>query len=137
MELAATSSRDRASVVSQKSPQRSRIANGSALLDGIDGRSAAARRFRDVLAEIVADLGGADRLSEGQRQIARRCAMLSVECERIEARGIAGERIDLETYGQVTDRLGRAFQRIGLRRVARDVGPTLADILSEKDDADD
>ena len=79
MELAATSSRDRAAVAGRKSPQRSRIANGSALLDGIDGRSAKARRFRDVLAEIVSDLGGADRLSEGQRQIARRCAMLSVD----------------------------------------------------------
>jgi hypothetical protein len=39
------------------------------------------RRFRHVLASIAADLGGVDRLSEGQKQIARRCAMLSVECE--------------------------------------------------------
>jgi hypothetical protein len=56
---------------------RSRISNGSAIHDGIDGRSAAARRFRDVFGEIVSELGGADRLSEGQRQLARRCAMLA------------------------------------------------------------
>jgi len=85
---------------------RSRISNGSAILDGIDGRSREARRFRDVLAEIVADLGGHDRLSEGQRQLARRCAMLAVECEKIEALGVAGEAINLEAYGQLTDRIG-------------------------------
>ena len=104
-----------------KTKGRSAVTNGSRILDGIDGRSATARRFRDVLAEIVADLGGSDRLSEGQRQIARRCAMLAVECEKIEALGVAGEPIDLDTYGQLTDRIGRAFQRLGLKRVAKPV----------------
>lgn len=102
---------------------RSRVSNGSRILEGIDGRSAQARRFRDVLAEIVSDLGGPDLLSEGQRQLARRCAMLAVECEKLEALGVAGKAIDLEKYGQLTDRIGRAFQRLGLRRTARDVTP--------------
>ena len=112
---------DSAAVASMSPTARSRISNGSAILDGIDGRSATARRFRDVLAEIVADLGGTDRLSEGQRQIARRCAMLAVECEKIEALGVAGGAIDLDTYGQLTDRIGRAFQRLGLKRVPKPV----------------
>lgn len=112
---------DSAALAPMSPTARSRISNGSAVLDGIDGRSSTARRFRDVLAEIVADLGGSDRLSEGQRQIARRCAMLAVECEKIEALGVAGEAIDLDTYGQLTDRIGRAFQRLGLKRVAKPV----------------
>ena len=37
------------------------------------------------------------------------------------APGATGEEIDLETYGQLTDRLGRTFGRLGLKRVARDV----------------
>ena len=110
----------------RKKPEaRSKISNGSALLDGIDGRSARARRFRDVLGEIVSDLGGPDRLSEGQRQLARRGAMLAVECERLESLGVAGEPFNLEVYGQLTDRLGRVFMRLGLRRQAREVVPTL------------
>jgi len=109
---------------------RSRISNGSAILDGIDGRSREARRFRDVLGEIVSDLGGADHLSEGQRQLARRCAMLAVECEKIEAHGVAGTAIDLEAYGQLTDRIGRAFQRLGLKRVARNVTPSVAEYIA-------
>jgi hypothetical protein len=114
---------DSASVTAMHPAARSRISNGSAILDGIDGRSREARRFRDVLGEIVSDLGGGDRLSEGQRQLARRCAMLAVECEKIEALGVAGEPIDLESYGQLTDRIGRAFQRLGLKRVPRDCTP--------------
>lgn len=112
---------------------RSRVSNGAALfVEPIDGRSRDARRFRDVLAEIVSDLGGADRLSEGQRQLARRCAMIAVECEKLEGKAVAGEEINLETYGQLTDRLGRAFQRLGLKRVARDVTPDLQSYLRQK-----
>ena len=101
---------------------RSRVTNGRDLfLDGVDGRSAEARRFRDVLAEIVSDLGGADHLSEGERQLARRCAMLSVEAERMEATAVGGGDLDLEAYGSLTNTLWRALSRIGLRRRQHDV----------------
>ena len=38
---------------------------------------------------------------------------------------------DLEQYGTLTDRLGRAFGRLGLKRHAHDVTPTLAEIAAE------
>ena len=110
---------------------RSRITNGSSLhLSEVDGRSAPAKRFRDILAAIVSDLGGADMLSEGQRQLARRAAMMSVECEALEAKSVAGGEIDLDTYGALSDRIGRAFHRLGLKRVPRDTGPSLQDIIA-------
>ena len=62
--------------------------------------------------------------------MARRCAMLSVECEKMESTAVAGLPFDLEVYGQLTDRLGRAFQRLGLRRVAHDVTPDLGAYLT-------
>jgi hypothetical protein len=52
----------------------------------------------------------------------------------MESAGVAGATIDLESYGQLTDRLGRAFQRLGLRRVPRDVTPTLAEYLAANPD---
>jgi hypothetical protein len=56
----------------KRSPyNRSRTANGK-LLPATDGRSLAARRFRDLYEDITDDLGGADHLSEGQRQLASR-----------------------------------------------------------------
>jgi hypothetical protein len=63
----------------------------------------------------VADLGGFDCLSEAQKQHCRGVALMSWECERLEARSIVGEAIDLEQFGQLTDRIGRACQRLGLR----------------------
>ena len=109
---------------------RSAVSNGSRLHAGeVDGRTADARRFRDITAEITSDLGGSDTLSEGQRQLARRAAMLSVEAERMEAASIAGEAFDLSAYGSLTDQLGRCFNRLGLKRVAREVrAPTIAEL---------
>jgi hypothetical protein len=46
---------------------------------------------------------------------------ISVECERLEALAMAGETIDLEIYGRLSDRLGRTLQRLGLKRQARPV----------------
>ena len=43
---------------------RSRVTNGKTLFVEADNRGPWARRFRDVLAEITSDLGGADVLSE-------------------------------------------------------------------------
>jgi hypothetical protein len=103
---------------------RSAVSNGSRLHAGeVDGRSEAARRFRDVLSEIVSDLGGGETLSEGQRQLARRAAMMSVEAERMEAEAVAGGKLDPDAFGALSDRLGRVFNRLGLRRVAKTVGP--------------
>ncbi len=110
---------------------RAAVSNGSRLHAGeVDGRTESARRFRDVLAEIVSDLGGADLLSEGQRQLARRAAMMSVEAERQEAEAVAGGKLDPDAFGALADRLGRVFNRLGLKRVPRDVTPTIAEIMA-------
>ena len=82
-----------------------------------DTRLKISRRFRDVLASIVTDLGGVERLSEGQRQMARRCAMLSVECEKMESAAVAGSephRFKISPLQQmrglkVADRIGLEF----------------------------
>ena len=102
---------------------RSRVTNGKTLFVEADNRGPWARRFRDVLAEITSDLGGPDLLSEGQRQLARRCATISIACEKLEGEAAAGAVIDLELYGRLTDRLGRAFQRLGLKREPREILP--------------
>jgi hypothetical protein len=117
-------------MVSRAPKGRSKVTNGRPLFIDGDARLKVSRRFRDVLASIATDLGGADGLSEGQKQIARRCAMLSVECEIMESAAVAGQPFDLDAYGQLTDRLGRAFQRLGLKRVMHDVTPDLGAYLT-------
>jgi hypothetical protein len=113
-----------------KSSTRSKVANGK-LLPLADGRSATAKRFRDLVQDIAADLGGKALLSEGQRQLIRRAAMLSAECERQETLAARGEaEFDCELYGTMCDRLGRLFGRLGLERRAHDVTPSLDQYLA-------
>jgi hypothetical protein len=108
---------------------RSAVSNGSRLFVVRPGDTAWSRRFSDVLAEIIGDLGGADLLSEGQRQLARRCTTIAIVCEKMEGEAAAGAQIDLDAYGTLTDRLGRAFQRLGLKK-QRNIGPTLSEYLA-------
>ena len=61
----------------------SRITNG-AIVDG-DGRSAWARRMRDVIVLHLGDLGGEDNVSEAEKSIIRRVAALTCELERMES----------------------------------------------------
>ena len=61
-------------------------------------------------------------MSEGQRQLARRCATAE---------------INLETYGTLTDRLGRALSRLGLFRQAREVPLSPLEYARRLDLADD
>jgi hypothetical protein len=41
----------------------------------------------------------------------------------MEGDAAAGAQIDFDLYGKMTDRLGRAFQRLGLKRQSRCVTP--------------
>jgi hypothetical protein len=117
-------------MISRAPKGRSKVPDGQLPFIEGDTRRKISRRFRDVLASIVTDLGGAERLSEGQKQMARRCAMLSVECEKMESAAGAGLPFDVDRYGLLTDRLGRAFQRLGLKRVMHDVTPDLGVYLT-------
>ncbi len=108
---------------------RSRIGNRNTLfLDAlkgqpVDGRTVPARVFRDTLAEIVSDLGGRDAISEGEYQLARRAAALSVECLIAETKQAAGEPLDLDTFIPAVNALNRTLGNLGLKRRARDVTP--------------
>jgi hypothetical protein len=124
----------RTRLVRRSRTNRAKITNGTALFNPatVDGRSQSARRFHDVLQQILADLGSAARLSEGQRQLCRRAATVSMTAEGMEAHAVTGQPFDVDLYGQLTDRLGRCFQRLGLERRSRDVTPRLEDYLQAR-----
>jgi hypothetical protein len=129
MEAASASPAIRHEAARRPAATRSAVTNGRRLHVVPPGDTRWARRFADVLAEIISDLGGADLLSEGQRQLARRATTIAIACEKMEGEAAAGEKFDVSLYGELTDRLGRTFHRLGLKRVQRDIPLTLGDLL--------
>ena len=126
---------DAAPFASRQRAHRSAVSNGTRLfcVDGLDGRSRTAMRFRDLVEGMENDLGGSGRLSEGQRQLIRRAATLSIMSESVEADFIRNLAFDSEAYGVLCDRLGRCLQRLGLERVSRTVTPSLSAYLAAKE----
>ncbi len=118
---------------------RTRVTNGKAMfLDGVDGRTLAARRYRDLFNSFVSDIGGMGVASEAQLQLARRCAAMCCQAELMEAEFIAGVDMDLDGYLRLVGTLSRALSRLGVERRPRDMGDlSLDDYVEEQCGEDD
>lgn len=120
----------------RKAVARSRVSNGTDVLPGVDGRSLVARRYRDIAAQIIADMGGIDRCSEAKLQLVRRFSAVAVLAEQMEARLARGETVDVAEFSALASTAVRIAQRIGLERRARDVTPSLRDYLEHRTSED-
>jgi hypothetical protein len=115
----------------RKPTARSRVTNGKDLLPGVDGRTASARRYQDLVANLVSDAGGNAQMSEARRQLIRRFAALAVCAENMEAKLANGEPIDLAEHCQISSTLVRLASRLGINRATKLVTP-LRDYLEAK-----
>ena len=104
--------------------------NGRLVLTGVDGRTTAARRFKEVIATLSDDLGGD--LSQAQQAIAARAATMIVWCEEAETAFANGMALDVTTFATVANALRRLLADLGLERRSKDVTPTLAQYLNGK-----
>jgi hypothetical protein len=95
--------------------------------------AAIARRYKDILGAIISDLGGLDVMSEAQKQLSRRAATLGLMAESMEADAVNGKEFNPDIFGSLCDRQGRLLQRLGLSRLARDVGSSLRDYVVSRD----
>jgi|SoimicmetaTmtLMA_FD_contig_61_635408_length_667_multi_2_in_0_out_0_1 hypothetical protein len=100
-------------------------------LDSLDGRTAAAQAARQLIDTLTSDLGGADQLSEGQRQLVQRAAVCGAMIADYEARWIAGEPIPLNEYLAAVNVQRRVLATLGLERRAKPV-ETLAQYIARK-----
>jgi len=56
---------------------------------------------------------------------------VTVQAEVLEARMINGEQVDIGTLCTLASTTVRLSQRLGIERVPKEVGPSLADIIRE------
>ena len=110
-------------------PTRARVTNHNDMLPGVDGRSAGARRYRDLVLEIVADQGGLENCASARLQLIRRFAAASVIAESLEASLVEGKPIDIAEHAQLCSSLVRIAHRIGINRRLKNVTPSLSDYL--------
>jgi hypothetical protein len=108
-------------VPSRAKRPRSAVTSGRQLFVDGDANSAWSRRFHDLVVGHVADLGGADLLSEAQFSLIRRAAAIECELERLDARLSLSDPVDMDSYARVAGHLRRIFETLGLKRLARDV----------------
>jgi len=108
------------------------VSNGGDILPDIEDYSAVARRYRDIFVAAVDDQRGAGRLSEARLQLVRRFAAAAVLAERMEARLMCGEEIDITAHALLASTLVRIAQCIGVDRPAQNTTPSLRDYLAAK-----
>src|SRR5262245_38152128 len=113
------------------SKQKARTTNAVDILANVDQRTAIARRYRDVAGTLIADQGGADRLSEARLQMVRRLAGLCVLAEDIESKIATGGSVDLTAYSQLCNTMSRIATRLGLNRVPKEV-PNLQTYIAQR-----
>jgi hypothetical protein len=99
--------------------QRSKVTNNGSLLPHTDGRSAFARRFKDVASQILADHG--HNASETTQQLIRRFAGCACIAELNEAALANGDPINIAEHCQLVSTMTRVAARIGVDRVPVDI----------------
>ena len=85
-------SADIASVIPKASRVRSAVSNGSKLLANVDGRSATARRYRDLISDLLRE-GGEGALSAAEFGLVRQAAAITLQAELLQARIVRGEAV--------------------------------------------
>lgn len=96
---------------------RSRITNGSAVLSGIDGRSASARRFRDLVEALTSEAQVP--VSEAMRLQIRAAASMQTHVEDLTARMVRGEPVSAEDMSRAANGAIRALASLSRRAPAR------------------
>jgi hypothetical protein len=89
---------------------RSKISNRSRMLPGVDGRSSAARRFRDICANYEAQFGG--NISELERDLIRQAAGLTLRAEQLQGAIVRGEPVSNDELVRISSTAKRLLETI-------------------------
>ncbi len=103
---------------------RSAISNGTRLLDGVDGRSASGRRFRDLIRDFSEPFGGLKTLREGDRVLVKQAAALVLRAESMQADIVSGEAVDHDSLIRLSSEARRILSSIK-RRAKKPKAPAI------------
>jgi len=108
---------------------RSRVSNRSRILPGVDGRSATARRFRDICRSYELEAGGD--VSELERDMIRQAAGLVVRGEQMQAALIRGEPVNNDELVRISSTAKRLLETIHAKAEKRKPArPTFSELVA-------
>jgi hypothetical protein len=96
------------------------------------GRSAEARRFKDLVSSFAASLGGEGALTEAERALIRNAALLTLQSERLQAAFVAGREVNSEELTRLANSSARMLAALRNKRERKEAGPTLPQYLARK-----
>jgi hypothetical protein len=108
---------------------RSKVTNGTRLLEGIDGRSPGARRYKDLIESFAHELGGLSQLSEAERALVRQAASLTLRAEQLQTAIVNGSPVDPDELIRLTNTARRTLASIRRKEQPK---PSLDDYLASK-----
>jgi hypothetical protein len=94
---------------------RSKVSNRSNLLAGIDGRSATARRFRDLIADLSREYCGEGALSTAEFGLIRQAAAMTLQAELLQARIVRGEAVNADELIRLSSEARRIMTNLRKR----------------------
>lgn len=120
----------RAAVITLPPTQRSAVTNGTRILEGVDGSTALARRYRDLVAILSGELG--ENLSEAERLQVRNAATLQMHAEELTAALVRGEPVDPEAITRAANGATRALAALRRRQSRKPAKRTIHDVLASR-----
>lgn len=121
----------RPSTARRPSAQRSAVSNGTRILVGVNGNSAMARRYRDLVESLTNEQGGD--LTEGEVLRIRNVATLHLHAEELAARIVRGEPVDPEVLTRAINGAMRALDALGRQKAAKKPGRrSINDVLASR-----
>lgn len=108
---------------SRASAQRSAVTNGSRILVGVNGCSALARRYRDLVEALTVEAG--HDLGEAERLQVRNAASLQLHSEELTAKLVRGEAVDPEAITRAANGATRALTALRRRHKPKGKAPGL------------
>jgi hypothetical protein len=112
---------------------RSAVGNRSRLHRGGDGRTASARRFKDLVEDFSGPLGGYAALSQADAVLVREVAARTIEAELVQSRLANDQSVDPDVSVRLGNILARLLAQVERRRKAlAPKPPTLAEYAATR-----
>lgn len=110
---------------------RSAVSNRSQLLKNVDGRSSSARRFKDLVRNFEAEVGGP--ISAVEHSLITQAACMQLRSEQLQADVVNGVQVDSDALIRLAGTVRRLLAMLSAKATKRkSASPTIADHIATR-----